>query len=1166
MILQRYRSMYLGFLLIAFMLCSSVAMAQNDWVSFVNEARAAVEDENYESAVELYTASLSHVPNDYKNTEDHAWLYLDIGACYGQLDNSIEEEKNYDYALEIALGIPDDVPLLLGSIYNHLGVFNARRQHEEKAISSYKLAIPYLKTAGYMSRRNALMAMSNLINSYLVLDNKDMALETMRAYYVYVDESLYSRPDISMTLYEFGNFAKAQKDYELAKQFYDELADIGRGKKPGNDFIHYNLAKFLTAEMDRKLGNYWSAIYDLGLAADYVKHYYSEADSRLLGIYRLLALVHGDYYEPDQSVIYYNKVLDLLALHQPEDIAIKEQITMQLRINMSLAGDFRGALQLELKELNTKIERLDSTKIETLEMYLDVAQIHIDLQEYRAALNVIKDLTNHPKYNQLEETKSTKIYHIMGMIALKLERLKNAEVFFLDIIENSKDLEYDMVSTVDALNGLGEIYMKLGNYNKSKKYYETVIESSYNNLGYDFEYEKKTAAIGLADIYLHEKHYDKAITILNTWVYRKSTIPHNHFYKGKNFMQGRLFTKLAESYLKNSERNQAIVANDSALIFKKKSHSEDHLEFVPNLMISAKVASLQLQFDTAQQIITDIKALQKKQLDENSLDVMNTLLLSQQIAIANNNSALMQTNARVLKDALLIFTNTIFEFKSEEEKKLLIENTINPIKNILIESAVILMDSAYSINTIAFEITQFYNGIILSRSKNILNKLQTLEEDVVNNSIDYVAELKLKRVEKIAANAPKDEIAQITTSLREFESKLNELYYIKFPTEKKPSNLYSEITLASNETLLSFAQYLNPNNETNYVCFIINANKAVPKIIPLFTEKALADVLAKSVSENIRYLSRDGSTGESLRPKYGAELYNMIWKPLEKTGLLQKNIYYIPSGLLKTISFAALPVEENIPLIQSTKLYQLTNASEINNIPTEISEMSGLLIGGINYDSQSTVGANSPWPYLPGTKTEINNLEGIFESSTTVVADQATEVNFVTTNHNRHNIIHIASHGFFNKKTENTEASIFEKDPDPMMRSGLVFAGANTYWDTAKFTTNQDGILTSLELSTMNLSTTDLMVMSACETGLGDIEGSEGVYGLQRAVKMAGVQSILMSLWEVPDLETSEFMTLFYKDLAITKNKHDSFINTQRSMYELHPDNPDKWAAFVLID
>ncbi len=188
----------------------------------------------------------------------------------------------------------------------------------------------------------------------------------------------------------------------------------------------------------------------------------------------------------------------------------------------------------------------------------------------------------------------------------------------------------------------------------------------------------------------------------------------------------------------------------------------------------------------------------------------------------------------------------------------------------------------------------------------------------------------------------------------------------------------------------------------------------------------------------------------------------------------------------------------------------------------------------------------------------------------------ATEASFKSLSGNSPSLIHIATHGFFYENL-NMDASLesdlstedqYRLAEDPLLRSGLIFAGANYAWknDVNPINEDEDGILTAMEISNLDLSNTDLVVLSACETGLGDIDGSEGVYGLQRAFKMAGVERLIMSLWEVPDEETSEFMKIFYNNWLKGSVIRDAFIYTQREMYNKYKTEPNKWAAFVLFE
>jgi CHAT domain-containing protein len=113
--------------------------------------------------------------------------------------------------------------------------------------------------------------------------------------------------------------------------------------------------------------------------------------------------------------------------------------------------------------------------------------------------------------------------------------------------------------------------------------------------------------------------------------------------------------------------------------------------------------------------------------------------------------------------------------------------------------------------------------------------------------------------------------------------------------------------------------------------------------------------------------------------------------------------------------------------------------------------------------------------------------------------------------------------------------------------------------------TGEDGILTALEVSNLPLRNTKLVVLSACETGLGKIEGSEGTFGLKRGFKLAGVEQIIVSLWSVPDKETMELMELFYTDLSKTHSAVISFEKAQKEMRIKYPSEPEKWAGFVLV-
>jgi len=153
-------------------------------------------------------------------------------------------------------------------------------------------------------------------------------------------------------------------------------------------------------------------------------------------------------------------------------------------------------------------------------------------------------------------------------------------------------------------------------------------------------------------------------------------------------------------------------------------------------------------------------------------------------------------------------------------------------------------------------------------------------------------------------------------------------------------------------------------------------------------------------------------------------------------------------------------------------------------------------------------------------------------------------------------VLHIATHGFFSDKND--------AGTDPMLRAGLLLTGVANYLQDNITLDADNGILTAYEAANLNLDNTEMVVLSACETGKGEVQNGEGVYGLQRAFQTAGAQSIMMSLWKVDDAATQELMTLFYQNWTAGKTKADAFTQAQRSLKKKY-NSPYYWGAFVMM-
>ncbi len=214
------------------------------------------------------------------------------------------------------------------------------------------------------------------------------------------------------------------------------------------------------------------------------------------------------------------------------------------------------------------------------------------------------------------------------------------------------------------------------------------------------------------------------------------------------------------------------------------------------------------------------------------------------------------------------------------------------------------------------------------------------------------------------------------------------------------------------------------------------------------------------------------------------------------------------------------------------------------------------------------------FPLLPGTASEAQAISQMLPSVTLFTGSQATE-NVLKQLH-RPNILHIATHGFFREDlpqvappdysninllqgTRSAQPNLRTPTENPLLRSGLALAGANLQQSG-----NEDGILTALEAAGLNLYGTKLVVLSACKTGVGDIKNGEGVYGLRRALALAGSESQVISLWVVNDNSTNRLMVNYYKRLMNNTGRSDALRQTQLEMLQSEIyQHPYYWAAFI---
>ena len=396
---------------------------------------------------------------------------------------------------------------------------------------------------------------------------------------------------------------------------------------------------------------------------------------------------------------------------------------------------------------------------------------------------------------------------------------------------------------------------------------------------------------------------------------------------------------------------------------------------------------------------------------------------------------------------------------------------------------------------------------------------------------------------------------------------------------------YEEVkqALQQNEVLIDFTDYISQSQGRKYAAYIINKVQDYPLIKALFAERQIDSL---GIVRPDMYYSED----------YSEDVLKLLWEPLKENVSEGATIYYVPSQLLFQVSLESLPMPDGSLLGSHYHFVRLSSARELVKMKSRsrgYKSNTAVLYGGLQYDLEDTAmveeakkydlsdllvwrggiaRGDSIFRYLQGTKEEILKIENILKDNkwqvTPYMGKEGTEESFLDMHGNSPRLLHVATHGFYFTPNKAENVDYLKGYTDAMSLSGLVLSGGNAAWLGKQLPKGVlGGIMTANDISRLDLSNTDMVVLSACQTGQGKAT-SEGLYGLQRAFKKAGVSTIIMSLWKVDDKVTSEFMTIFYERLADKDNnwnKRKAFEEAKEIIRKEHPD-PYYWAAFVMLD
>ena len=1056
----------------------------------------------------------------------------------------------------------------------------------------------HLSVLTYLTGRGADLRVGNGNSLILALDQKQ---DPVAAFLI--DQGLplqQTHPDYSKYQERYlGIMALLSREYLKRGQYDKAVLFAEKRRSLYSKTISQNDVKFANmtndlAVIERLRGNYNKAL-EICLDA--------------LGIYeKALGKENQDYISllANLSVIYLKlNIYDKALSTGKEALSIGERVLGNIHPTYALLfnnqahiyeqlGEYDKALPLyiECKTIQEKVGlKRDPDYANTLN---NLAVLYNKMGQYEKALPIFLDCLKlqeailgkqHLQY-------ATTLNNLAGLYD-QMGKSDEAFKLYKDVLVIIKDLGQGHEYFATTLGHLANHYRRRGQYVQA----DSLLKESQNIREGIFGKNHTAYSVSLfskAQSYISNGQFSKALPLLKeALIIREKLLGKMH----PDYINIQL--SLANLYKETREYQASLELYLDCLKNSEKTLGKDHPEYSDIQYGLADLYEITHQYKKAASLLIELRQRYKSRLLKNITILNETALIEFQRAFDHKDFTYSLT--RTSKDTSLmgqsyndaLLSKGVGLMAAQQLNHLLIKVKDN--KNITLITQ--LRDTKQFLNR------QLTLPLSQQRGTDSLQRLSdALEQQLVMGLPEYSESFNTLRIEwpQIKKNLKSDEAAIEFIAFDYYHDK----YY------PKTGILYAALVLRAS---YKHPQFIFLGKEQEFEDILIASTSS-----------------ANQINELYRGGEAEGGDGKSQLAR-GLALSQLVWQPLDPLLEGVKTVFLSPAGRLHQIALAALPYPADtsqrmidrfqIRQVVSTRLLALRN-NQIER-PFAKNTFRTSLYGGIIYDANrlklpsqlSQKPSNQlvdnekvkPWDYLPGTQIEVDALRRLLPRSQTTFLNRydATEASIKALSGRAPSVLHIATNVFFfpeiprqenvimippgdnitidarelSEKARKTreaadklaaasdERNRFQVSENPLLRSGLVMAGANYVWKGgAPIEGVDDGILTAYELSNLNLSGTELVVLSACETGLGQVKGSEGVYGLQRAVKMAGARYLLMSLWRVSDKETAEYMTLLYKRLLVKGSVPDAYAYAQSQMRLKYPKEPFKWAAFVLVE
>jgi CHAT domain-containing protein/tetratricopeptide (TPR) repeat protein len=807
------------------------------------------------------------------------------------------------------------------------------------------------------------------------------------------------------------------------------------------------------------------------------------------------------------------------------------------------------------------------------------------------------------------------LYEVQGLFD------KAEQLYIRSLAIRKKAPGTDDIKVANGLNSLGGFYISKGSYGKAESLLTQSLEIRQKALGAD-SLDVADSLNDLAAVYFYQAQYSKAERLyLRALAIREKALSPYHIDVAESL------SNLGSIYACQLAYDKAEPLLLRSLAIQEKVLAPDHLDIATSLNNLANIYSTQGQAGKAESLYVRSLAIREKVLGPNkrvASDTLNNLanLYRDQGQYGKAEPLYLRSIAiqeEVLgashPDLAIRLASLAEQFLAQDDYQRgisYLDRSLTIQSTWLRKELIMIANQARSTQLIGvgkgwllpFSIANVNRaGAVLALTTRLNREglLQEIEQRQIllarfpGVNRDLVEQLRTLTTQLASVSIPSERRAALREERDQLQAKL---YRASPELEIKPVST-EDITKAmpADGALIEFQRYKpfaghNPPNqqwgELRYLALILKPDGSIQPV-----QLGPAAPIDAAVQKGLTATAQNQSDSKAI----WEQLSDLVLLPLLSHLKGSRQWFLSPDGELNRVPFAALPSpqQSGIPLAEAVQLRQLSTGRELLRLQQPAAKGHAPVVFAnpdyghtvqiarkatttteqpIAQQRSSDLGAKT-WSPLPATALEGQRVATLLSASLLTGSDaSATRLE----QQQSPRILHVATHGFFVadavSKPQDPLRLIQDQAPqlnalrqeDPQLRSGLVLAGANQ----PDSSPNDDGYLTAAEAVTLNLKGTELVVLSACSTGQGDIRTGEGVYGLQRSLAVAGARSTLLSLWKVDDAATQEFMTRFYKRLKAGEARADALAAVQKDFRAGIPGRPDwkepyYWAAWQLV-